>query len=148
MALDTLRAALWSPSDVALDCTGQRFYGWRGCLIRAELHYWRCHRWVRLGLAVDCCNLVCTPDRIPTDCRIVSASWKCADGKGFTDLWKWLMFPTTFNTLHYESTFPFVLLCPKQPQRNQGHTAIFSLIFPIFMVDYTYRVLIFRSYSF
>lgn len=52
MALDTLRAAVWTPSDVPLDRAGRRFPGWRDRPVRVELHYrWR-NRWFRSGVAV------------------------------------------------------------------------------------------------
>ena len=62
MALDTLRAAIWSPSDVPLDRTGWRFHGWRDCLICIELYYRRRDRRFRPGVAVDCGGVVCAAD--------------------------------------------------------------------------------------
>ena len=120
MALDTLRAALWPPSDVALVCTGQQLHGRRDCPVCAELHYRRNHRRGYPGLAATCCNLVCTVDGVPTDCRIISALWKCADEKGFTDLWKWLMFPTTFNTPSLRIYVSFRFTVSKTTTKNPG----------------------------
>ena len=39
MALDTLRAAVWTPSDVPLDRAGRRLSGWRDCPVCTELYY-------------------------------------------------------------------------------------------------------------
>lgn len=62
MALDFLRAAVWTPSDVPLDRAGRRFPGWRGCPVRAELHYRWCDWWFRPGVAADCGGMVCAAD--------------------------------------------------------------------------------------
>lgn len=58
MALDTLRAAVWTPSDVPLDRAGRRLPGWRDRPVRAELHSGWNHRRFRPGLAVDCGGVV------------------------------------------------------------------------------------------
>ena len=62
MALDTLRAAVWPPSDVPLDYAGRRFPGWRDRPVCAELHNWRRDRRLRPGMAVDCGSVVCAAD--------------------------------------------------------------------------------------
>ena len=62
MALDTLRAAVWTPSDVSLDCAGRRFPGWRDRPVRVELHYRRRNRWFRSGVAADRGGVVCAAD--------------------------------------------------------------------------------------
>ena len=53
---------LWILCGLPFGLHRQRFHGWRGCLIRAELHYWRCHRWVCPSLATDCSGVVCAAD--------------------------------------------------------------------------------------
>ena len=53
MALDTLRATVWPPSDVPLDRAGRRLPGWRDRLVCIELYYRRCNRRFRSGLAAD-----------------------------------------------------------------------------------------------
>ena len=62
MALDTLRAAVWTPSDVPLDRAGRRHHGRRGCPVRVELHYRRRDWWFRLGMAADRGGVVCAAD--------------------------------------------------------------------------------------
>ena len=69
MALDTLRAAVWSPSDVLLDRVG-RIPGWRDCPVCIELYYRRCDRWFRSGMAADRGSVVCAADSVPADCRV------------------------------------------------------------------------------
>ena len=63
MALDTLRAAVWPPSDVPLDRAGRRFPGWRDRLVCIELYYRR----FRSGLAADCGGVVCAADGVLDD---------------------------------------------------------------------------------
>ena len=67
MALDTLRAAVWTPSDVPLDRAGRRLPGWRDRPVCAELHNWRRDRRLRPGMAVDCGSVVCAADGVPAD---------------------------------------------------------------------------------
>lgn len=67
MALDTLRAAVWPPSDVPLDRAGRRFPGWRNRPVRVELHYRRRNRWFRSGVAADRGGVVCAADGVPAD---------------------------------------------------------------------------------
>ena len=67
MALDTLRAAVWTPSDVPLDCTGWRLPGWRDRPVRAEFHSGRDYRRLRAGLAIDRGGVVCTADGVEVD---------------------------------------------------------------------------------
>ena len=67
MALDTLRAAVWTPSDVPLDRAGRRFPGWRNRPVRVELHYRRRDRRFRPGGAADCSGVVCAADGVPAD---------------------------------------------------------------------------------
>lgn len=67
MALDTLRVAVWTPSDVPLDRAGRRFPGWRGCPVCIELHYRRCDWRFRSGLAADCGGVVCAADDVPAN---------------------------------------------------------------------------------
>ena len=76
MALDTLRATVWPPSDVPLDRAGRRLPGWRDRPVRVELHYRRRDRWFRSGLAADRSGMVCAADSVPADCRLIFASWK------------------------------------------------------------------------
>lgn len=71
MALDTLRAAVWTPSDVPLDRAGQRLPGWRDCLVCIELYYRRCNRRFRSGLAADRGGVVCAADHISADRRLI-----------------------------------------------------------------------------
>ena len=61
MALDTLRAAVWTPSDVPLDRAGRRFPGWRDRPVRVEL---------RSGVTADRGGVVCAADSVPADCRV------------------------------------------------------------------------------
>ena len=70
MALDTLRATVWTPSDVPLDCAWRRFSGWRDRPVRVELHYRRRNRWFRSGVASDRGGVVCAADSVPADCRV------------------------------------------------------------------------------
>lgn len=70
MALDTLRAAVWSPSDVPLDRAGRRLLGWRDRPVCIELYYRWCDRWFHSGMAVDSGGVVCAADHIPADYRI------------------------------------------------------------------------------
>ena len=105
MALDTLRAAVWPPSDVPLDYAGRRFPGWRDRPVCAELHNWRRDRRLRPGMAVDCGSVVCAADGVPADCRLifcVMEIWKTAaraDGKAIHNLMeKDKPFPTGLQT--------------------------------------------------
>ena len=63
MALDTLRAAVWPPSDVPLDRAGRRLPGWRDRPVCIELYY----RWFRSGMASDRGGLVCAVDGVEID---------------------------------------------------------------------------------
>lgn len=65
--LYTLRAAVWTPSDVPLDRAGRRFPGWRNRPVRVELHYRRRNRWFRSGVAADRGSVVCAADGVPAD---------------------------------------------------------------------------------
>ena len=76
MALDTLRAAVWTPSDVPLDRAGRRLHRWRDRLVCIELYYRWCDRWFHSGMAVDRSGVVCAADGVPADCRLIFASWK------------------------------------------------------------------------
>ncbi len=67
MALDTLRAAVWIPSDVPLDRAGRWLPGWRDRPVRAEFHSGRDYRRLRAGLAVDRGGVVCTADGVEVD---------------------------------------------------------------------------------
>ena len=67
MALDTLRVAVWTPSDVPLDRAGWRFPGWRDRPVCTELYYRRRNRWFRSGMAADRSGMVCAADNIPAD---------------------------------------------------------------------------------
>ena len=67
MALDTLRAAVWTPSDVPLDRTRWRLPGWRDCPVCIELHYRRRDRRFRSGMAADRGSVVCAADGVPAD---------------------------------------------------------------------------------
>ena len=67
MALDTLRAAVWPPSDVPLDRAGRRLPGWRDRLVCIELYYRWCDRWFHSGMAVDRGGVVCAADGVPAD---------------------------------------------------------------------------------
>lgn len=71
MALDTLRAAVWTPSDVPLDRAGRQLPGWRDCPVRVELHYRRRNRWFRSGVAADRGSVVCAADGVPADCWMI-----------------------------------------------------------------------------
>ena len=67
MALDTLRAAVWPPSDVPLDRAGRRLPGWRDRPVYIELYYRWCDRWFRSGMAADRSGMVCAADGVPAD---------------------------------------------------------------------------------
>lgn len=67
MALDTLRAAVWTPSDVPLDRAGRRLPGWRDRPVRTEFYYRRRDRWFRSGVAADRGSVVCAADGVPAD---------------------------------------------------------------------------------
>lgn len=67
MALDTLRAAVWPPSDVPLDRAGRQLPGWRDHPVCAELHYrWRDWRLCPC-MAADCGGVVCAADGVETN---------------------------------------------------------------------------------
>ena len=70
MALDTLRAAIWPPSDVPLDRAGRRLHRWRDRLVCVKLHYRRRDRRFRSGMAADRGSVVCVPDGVEVDCSI------------------------------------------------------------------------------
>ena len=67
MALDTLRVAVWTPSDVPLDRAGRQLPGWRDRSVCIELHYRRRDRWFRSGMAADRSGMVCAADGVPAD---------------------------------------------------------------------------------
>ena len=67
MALDTLRAAVWPPSDVPLDRAGRRLPGWRNRPVCIELHYRRRDRRFRSGMAADRSGMVCAADGVLAD---------------------------------------------------------------------------------
>ena len=62
MALDTLRVAVWTPSDVPLDRAGRQLPGWRDRPVCIELHYRRRDWWFRSGMAADRGGVVCAAD--------------------------------------------------------------------------------------
>ena len=130
MALDTLRVAVWTPSDVPLDRAGRRFPGWRGCPVCIELHYRRCDRRFRSGLAADCGGVVCVADDVPANRRMIflrhgnmencrSCRWKNhsqPDGKRqafshrpansfptASQFWQFTHIPTTPTTANFAS---------------------------------------------
>lgn len=130
MALDTLRVAVWTPSDVPLDRAGRRFPGWRGCPVCIELHYRRCDRRFRSGLAADCGGVVCAADDVPANRRMIflrhgnmencrSCRWKNhsqPDGKRqafshrpansfptASQFWQFTHIPTTPTTANFAS---------------------------------------------
>ena len=92
MALDTLRAAVWPPSDVPLDRAGRRLLGWRDRPVCIELYYRRRDRWFRSGVAADRGGMVCAADGVPADRWMifcVMEIWKPAaraDGKAIHNL--------------------------------------------------------------
>ena len=71
MALDTLRAAVWTPSDVPLDRAWRRLPGWRDRPVCAELYYRRRNRWFRSGMAADRGGLVCAADGVSADYGLI-----------------------------------------------------------------------------
>ena len=71
MALDTLRAAVWPPSDVPLDRAGRRLPGWRDRPVCIELYYRRRDRWFCSGMAADCGSVVCAADGVSTDYGLI-----------------------------------------------------------------------------
>ena len=75
MALDTMRVAVWTPSDVPLDRAG-RLPGWRDRLVCIELHYRRRDLWFRPGMAADRGGVVCAADGVPADYRMTSIESK------------------------------------------------------------------------
>ncbi len=130
MALDTLRVAVWTPSDVPLDRAGRRVPGWRGCPVCIELHYRRCDRRFRSGLAADCGGVVCAADDVPANRRMIflrhgnmencrSCRWKNhsqPDGKRqafshrpansfptASQFWQFTHIPTTPTTANFAS---------------------------------------------
>ena len=70
MALDTLRVAVWTPSDVPLDRAGRRLPGWRNRPVRAEFHSRWCNRWLCSGVAADRSDMVCAADNVSLDCQV------------------------------------------------------------------------------
>ena len=105
MALDTLRVAVWPPSDVPLDRAGRRLPGWRDRPVRTECYYrWRDRR-LCSGVAADRGSVVCAADGVPADCWMISCVmeiWKTAaraDGKAIHNLMeKDKPFPTGLQT--------------------------------------------------
>ena len=77
MALDTLRAAVWPPSDVPLDRAGRRLPGWRDRLVCVELHYRRRDWWFRPGMAADRGGVVCAADGVPADGAVKIYAQNC-----------------------------------------------------------------------
>ena len=71
MALDTLRAAVWPPSDVPLDRAGRRLPGWRDRAVRADLHSGWDYRRFCSGLAADRGGVVCAADGVETNKIII-----------------------------------------------------------------------------
>ena len=67
LALDTLRAAVWPPSDVPLDRAGRRLPGWRDRPVCVELYYRWCDWWFRSSLAAYCGDVVYAADSVPAD---------------------------------------------------------------------------------
>ena len=67
MALDTLRATVWPPSDVPQDRTGRRLPGNGDRPVCPELHSGRLHRRLRAGLAAAGGGLVCAADGVEID---------------------------------------------------------------------------------
>ena len=137
MALDTLRVAVWTPSDVPLDRTGWRLPGWRDCPVCIELYYRRRDRRFRSGMAVDCGGMVCAADGVPADrwmiflrhgnmenCR--SCRWKShsqPDGKRqafshrsansfptASQFWQFTHIPTTPTTAKFASLIEIATL--------------------------------------
>ena len=119
MALDTLRAAVWPPSDVPLDRAGRRLPGWRDRPVRVELHYRRRNRWFRSGVAADRSSVVCAADGVPADCWMISCVmeiWKTAaraDGKAI------------HNLMEKDKTFPTGLQTAFPQPRNSGSLRTF-----------------------
>ena len=70
MALDTLRATVWTPSDVPLDRAGWWLPRWRNRPVRAEFHSrWR-NRWLCSGVAADRSDMVCAADNVSLYCQV------------------------------------------------------------------------------
>ena len=67
MALDTLRATVWTPSDVPLDRAWRRLPGWRNRPVCVELYYRRRDRWFNSGMAADRGSVVCAADGVEVD---------------------------------------------------------------------------------
>ena len=70
MALDTLRVAVWTPSDVPLDRAGRRLSGRRDRPVCAEPHSGWDYRRLCSGLAADRGGVVCAADGVEVDCSI------------------------------------------------------------------------------
>ena len=139
MALDTLRATVWPPSDVPLDRTGRRLPGWRDRLVCIELYYRRCNRRFRSGLAAYCGGVVCAADGVPADRWMifcVMEIWKTAaraDGKAIHNLMeKDKPFPTSLQTAFPQPHNPGSL--HTFPQRLLRRLSILS--YPILMRKY------------
>ena len=139
MALDTLRAAVWPPSDVPLDRAGRRLPEWRDRPVRVELHYRRRNRWFHSGMAVDRGGVVCAADGVPADRWMifcVMEIWKTAaraDGKAI------------HNLMEKDKPFPTGLQTAFSQPRNSGSLRTFPqrllrrlsiLSYPILMRKY------------
>ena len=70
MVMDTLRVAVWTPSDVSLDRAGRRLSGRRDRAVRAELHSGWDYRRLCSGLAADRGSVVCATDNVSLDCQV------------------------------------------------------------------------------
>ena len=139
MALDTLRAAVWPPSDVPLDRAGRRLHRWRDRLVCVKLHYRRRDWWFRPGMAADRGGVVCAADGVPADRWMifcVMEIWKTAaraDGKGIHNLMeKDKPFPTSLQTAFPQPHNPGSLRT--FPQRLLRRLSILS--YPILMRKY------------
>lgn len=100
MALDTLRAAVWAPSDVPLDRAGQRFLRRWDRAVRAEFHPRRRDRRFCPGMEAFGGRVLCAAHRIPPDRGIRDfASWKC----GKLPLCRW---KTHSQPMEKDKSFP------------------------------------------
>lgn len=124
VAMDTLRPAFQTPSNVPLDHTGRPLLRWKYRAVYSQFYYRRCDWRFCPGMAADRGRVVCAADRIPAHTGIancVMEMWKTAayaDGKHIHSLWK-------RTNLSHRSANRFPTATPDQAVYTQFHNACY-----------------------